>query len=56
MTLDEFGFTSDFEPLKCRVCGQRINKYGYSRLLNTTVRYGWCRWYTHGITVMKAMK
>lgn len=54
--LREYGFKDDFQELHCRVCGGRINKFGYAILLGTHVRYGWCRKYTHGVSVAKLMK
>lgn len=55
--LREYNFPdSDFTELHCRICGDRINKFGYARLLGTDVRYGWCRKYTHGVSVAKVIK
>lgn len=55
--LREYGFEEPkFFELMCRLCGQKIPKYGITILLNTHVKYGWCRRYTHGVTVAKVMK
>lgn len=56
MELEKFGFEKDFNELYCRRCGGRIPKVGYCWLLGTYVKYGWCRWYTHGVSVCKALK
>lgn len=61
-TLQQFGFIDDYNTLNCRVCGGRINKYGITTLwdnnteLRTTLKYGWCRWWTHGLSVCRLMK
>lgn len=54
--LREYGFTGDYNELRCRLCGLRIPKYGIITLLGTYVKYGCCRWYTHGYSVVKLMK
>jgi len=55
--LYDFNFPQDdFQELRCRKCNSRIHKFGYTILLGTSVRYGWCRWYTHGISVQRTMK
>lgn len=60
-TLDKYGFTDDYTILKCRKCDARIPKVGLHVFfknnpeLKTTVVYGWCRKYTHGVSVRKAM-
>lgn len=61
-TLEKFGFNADYNTLRCRVCKGAIHKYGIVVLwkdnheLTTTVKYGWCRWWTHGISVCRLMK
>jgi hypothetical protein len=55
-SLIEFGFVDEYSILRCRLCNGRINKYGIAVLLGTSVKYGWCRWYTHGVSVCKLMK
>ena len=60
--LREYGFIEDYNTLRCRKCGSVIHKYGITILWlgnkdkEVTVKFGWCRWYTHGISVCKLMK
>ena len=55
--LREYGIVADdFNVLRCRLCDARIPKVGVTYLLNTQVKYGWCRRWTHGVSVCKAMK
>jgi hypothetical protein len=54
--LREYGFDHDYNELRCRICGGIIHKYGITTLLGVTVKYGWCRWYTHQVSVVKLMK
>lgn len=61
-TLIDFGFENEINILRCRLCDARIPKVGIAVLwknnpeLTTTLSYGWCRRYTHGITVVRTMK
>lgn len=54
--LRDWGFTQEYNELRCRKCNSIIHKHGIAVLLGTTVKYGWCRWYTHGVSVVKLMK
>lgn len=60
--LREYGFTQDYNELRCRKCNSIIHKHGIAVLwkdnpaLTVTVKYGWCRWYTHEVSVVKLMK
>lgn len=61
-TLEKWGFSSEINILRCRLCDMRINKKGSCVLyknnpkLRVTVFYGWCRKYTHGISISRVMK
>jgi hypothetical protein len=55
--LREWGFPQDnYTELRCRICNSIIHKHGITILLGTTVKYGYCRWYTHGVSLVKLMK
>lgn len=62
MNLLQFGFTDEYTPLRCRLCNGVVYKYAVVELwknnpeLNTIVKFGWCRKYTHGASVSKVVR
>lgn len=61
-SLLNYGFINEYVTLRCRLCGLPVYKYGIDVLwknnpeLKITVKFGWCRKYTHGVSVSKAIK
>lgn len=61
-SLLNYGFENTYQTLRCRLCGSPVYKYGIDVLfknnpaLRTTVKFGWCRKYTHGVSVIKAIR
>lgn len=57
-----YGFTNEYIALRCRLCNAPVWKYGIDILfknnpeLKTTVKFGYCRKYTHGVSVVKAVR
>lgn len=53
--LTKFGFQDDTVILKCRICGAIISKTIGAILLGTPVKYGVCKKWSHGASVVKAI-
>lgn len=53
MPLTDFGFKPDIVELRCRVCGELITKTIGATLKGTPVKYGICRKYSHGASMIR---
>ena len=51
--LTSFGLTDDVLELRCRVCGERIEKTIGATLLGTPVKFGVCKKRSHGASIVK---